>query len=328
MDNFDGKRFHNLYRSRRPRRSGDFFRWMRTRKPGHWERLTDAGPGPVPPARVEGDRLRVTVVNHATVLLQTRGLNILTDPIWSARASMASFIGPLRYRPPGIAFPDLPPIDLVLVSHNHYDHLDLPTLRRLARAHSPAILTGLGNRRPLQRAGIGNVAEMGWWDHHRMSGQLTVHATPAQHWSGRGLFDRNRTLWLSFVLETPDGPIHFAGDTALAPHFDLIRDRFGPMRLSLLPIGAFLPRWFMRGAHLSPRQAIQAHRRLCSQTSVAIHYGTFALGDDGQERAPKELIRLCRRNPALEESFWVLRFGEGREVPAMAGSEEVLSVKF
>lgn len=316
MDNFDGRRFHNLYSSGRPRRSGDLLRWLRTRKPGHWAPLTGIDAGPPPPRRVAGERLRITLINHATLLIQTCSLNILTDPIWSERASMAPFLGPRRYRPPGIAFDDLPPIDLILLSHNHYDHLDLPSLRRLARTHHPVVLTGLGNRRLLQRAGIDNIAEMDWWQRHRME-NASIVATPAQHWSGRGLFDRNRTLWLSFVLEAPEGPVYFAGDTAMAPHFDLIRARFGPMRLALLPIGAFLPRWFMRQAHLSPRQAIQAHRRLRAQTSVAIHYGTFALGDDGQYRAEQELAGLCQRDAALAESFWILPFGEGREVPTL-----------
>ncbi len=229
---------------------------------------------------MEGDDLRVTFVNHATVLLQIAGVNVLTDPIWSRRASPLPFAGPRRRRPPGIRFVDLPPIDLVLISHNHYDHLDLPTLQALARSHAPRFITTLGNAALLQREGIEPVTEMDWWQEQPLPGGLRLTCVPAQHFSARGLCDRCRTLWCGFVLHGRGGPIYFAGDTGWGSHFSEIARRFGPPRLALLPIGSHLPRWFMRPVHLSPAEAVRAHQVLGAQASMAIHFGTFPMADD------------------------------------------------
>ncbi len=208
-------------------------------------------------------------------------------------------------------FEDLPPIDYVLVSHNHYDHLDLPTLARLATGHKPRFLTGLGNGRLLAGAGIPQVAELDWWQSADAGGGRRIVSVPAQHFSGRGFRDRNATLWSGFLIESPAGSVYFAGDTALGPHFETIRERFGPPRVALLPIGAFRPRWFMSPAHLSPEEAVRAHRALGASTSIAIHYCTFALGDDGAGEPVEELHRALERsgNPAPE--FLVIPFGQG-----------------
>jgi L-ascorbate metabolism protein UlaG (beta-lactamase superfamily) len=294
---------------------GDLLRWMATRKPGPWRKWTDVPPAPSPP-RVGAGEMRVTFVNHATVLIQMDGVNVLTDPIWSKRCSPVSFAGPKRVVPPGLRFEQLPPIDVVLVSHNHYDHLDLPTLKRLATEHRPRILVPLGNRRVLDRAGVRGAEELDWWQLVEVRDGVRVAAVPAQHFSGRGMFDRDRALWAGFVTSGSAGSAYFAGDTGFGPHFEEIRDRFGPPRLALLPIGAYRPEWFMSRVHTSPTEALRAHRVLGAGTSVGIHFGTFRLADDGQDEAPERLEALLREGGAPRPRFWVHKIGEGRDVPA------------
>ena len=309
-DHFDGRRFHNL---EGPPRSGfvDFLRWKLSGKRGEWNDWTNAEPGAPPPVRVEAEKLRITFINHATVLVQTGNLNILTDPIWSERASPFTWAGPKRHRSPGLRFDDLPPIDVVLLSHNHYDHLDIETLIRLNSQHQPRFVSGLGNRALLQNRGIANVVELDWWDQTELSDEVSVSCVPAQHFSGRSLSDIDCTLWCGFVIQAPAGNIYFAGDTAVGSHFTEIKNRFGKFCLVLLPIGAYLPRWFMHPVHLSPAEAVRVHQLLQPNASVAIHFGTFALGDDGEVEPVREL------REALDQpisNFWVLEHGEGRDV--------------
>lgn len=309
---FDGHRFHNQQRSARSLRQ--LLRWLWQRKPGPWQRNMKLPPGPPPPARVAGKALRVTFVNHATVLIQTGGLNILTDPIWSQRASPLPFFGPRRYRPPGIRFEDLPGIDAVLLSHDHYDHMDIPTLRRLHQRDAPLIVAGLRQSEVLGRHGLTRVVELDWWQQHALAEDFRLYGVPARHWTGRGLRDQGRRLWLGFVIETPGGMIYFAGDTGMGPHFEQIHARFGPPRLALLPIGAWLPEWFMAPVHISPAQAVAVHQLMAAETSVGIHYGTFRLADDGQHDAPRELRRARKQAGLRPEAFRVLEFGEGRNL--------------
>ena len=250
----------------------------------------------------------MTFVNHATTLIQMDGVNVLTDPIWSERCSPVSFAGPRRVVPPGLRLDQLPPIDVVLISHNHYDHLDLPTLRRVVEEHRPRILVPVGNRTLLDRAGVRGAEELAWWQSADVrDGAVRVSAVPAQHFAGRGFFDRDRALWAGFVISGPAGSAYFAGDTGFGPHFGEIRDRFGPPRLAILPIGAYRPEWFMSRVHASPDEALRAHRILGAKTSVGIHFGTFRLADDGQdeprsgsrpaarERRPRRVFDLGRR---------------------------------
>lgn len=315
-DHYDGSRFFNPGGALVDKSFFDMLRWRFRREVGPWRDWVDAAPGPRPPARVNGGAVRVTFVNHATVLVQTGGVNILTDPIWSGRASPLSWMGPRRVRPAGIRFEDLPPIDAVVVSHNHYDHMDLQSLKRLSDRDHPRILVFLGNRALLEKADIRNVREIDWWQHEDIRG-VRIHGVPAQHWSARGTRDRYRTLWGGFVIESSGGNIYFAGDTGEGPHFDTIAERFGPLRLAMLPIGAFRPEWFMAEAHLSPSQAIHVHERLKARRGMAIHFGTFSLGDDGEEEPVRVLRETMARKSVSSDSFWVLEFGEGREVPAV-----------
>jgi L-ascorbate metabolism protein UlaG (beta-lactamase superfamily) len=305
---FDGRRFHNE-RATPHNDFRDAAKWVTRRQPGPWRAYRDEPPGPPPPQRVNGDALRVTFVNHTTVLLQTQGLNILTDPIWSERCGPVPWFGPRRVRPPGIRFEDLPPVDVVLVSHNHYDHCDIPTLKRLARIHKPSFITALGNRTFLEQKRIPVLAALNWWGSVSVSPDVNVTAVPARHFSGRGLFDRDRSLWCGFMLGTPAGSICFAADTGYGDHFSGIREKLGAPRLALLPIGAFRPEWFMSRVHMSPEQAIQAHNDLGARVTVATHFGTFRLADDGENEAAERIV------DADVKEFWVLAFGEGRAVP-------------
>ncbi|MEO8034752.1 MAG: MBL fold metallo-hydrolase, partial [Acidobacteriota bacterium] len=309
-DHYDGRMFLNFEKVEQ--RQESFLEWRMTRKPGHWPDFLDAPYGPAPPSRVDGGAVRVTFVNHATLLIQMDGVNILTDPIWSDRTSPVSFVGPRRHRPPGIRFGDLPPIDAVLVSHNHYDHLDVATLRRLRGRDQMPIITPLGNDLALERYGIEGGIALDWWSETRITNRVRVTVVPARHFSSRGLSDRNANLWGGFVISGPSGNVYFAGDTGWGRHFEEIGRRFSPIRAALLPIGSYLPRWFMHPVHIDPAQAVDAHLALRAQTSIAMHYGTFALGDDGMLDPVHDLQRALveRGNPR----FWILAEGEGREV--------------
>lgn len=205
--------------------------------------------------------------------------------MWSERASPVSWIGPRRFASPGVRFEDLPKIDFVLLSHNHYDHLDIPTLRRIAAAHTARFIVPVGVSPLLLHHGIKPEPELDWWQ-----AADSVTCVPAFHFSARGLQDRNRTLWCGYWLKTAAGPIYFAADTAFGPHFGDIRNRLGSPRLALLPIGAYKPEWFMGPVHMSPDEAVKAHRILVPQRSIAIHWGTFQLADDGRHE-PVEALR-------------------------------------
>lgn len=308
-DHFDGRRFFNAEAGEHGR--GALLKWMLHREHGYWRDWIDEPPGERPPERVGAGRMRVTFINHATTLLQADNLNILTDPIWSERCSPSAHIGPKRHRAPGIRFRDLPPIDFVLVSHNHYDHLDLPTLHALRRGRpagqGPRIVTPLGNDRFLKKHGIGNVIALDWWQSFE-----GITLVPARHFCSRGLSDRDANLWGGFVISGPSGHAYFAGDSGFGGHFAKIAERFPSIRLAMLPIGAFLPRWFMEPMHMSPDDAVRAHEVLRAQTSVPMHYGTFDLGDDGEQEPVEELRRAIAERG--KPNIVILRHGEGKEV--------------
>jgi L-ascorbate metabolism protein UlaG (beta-lactamase superfamily) len=310
-DHFDGERFHN--REEGWQDHGSFLKWQAARERGEWREHPEVCYGPRPEARVDEGRLRVTFVNHSTTLIQMDGVNILTDPVWSARVSPISFVGPKRYRAPGIRFDDLPPIDLVLVSHNHYDHMDVATLRALQKTHGMPIVSPLGNAALMRRHGIRGAIDLDWWETTRHTCGVESTVVPARHFSARALSDRNRNLWSGFVVSGSSGHVYFAGDTGWGEHFREIGERFVPIRAALLPIGSYLPRWFMHPAHIDPQQAVDAHIALGARTSVAVHFGTFALGDDGEYDPVRELHEALagKGNPP----FLVLDHGEGRDLP-------------
>jgi L-ascorbate metabolism protein UlaG (beta-lactamase superfamily) len=279
-------------------------RWKLSSRPKASPRFVADVECSIPPDRIENQELRATLVNHSTVLLQQREYNILTDPIWSERAGPVRWLGPRRRRSPGIEKAHVPRIDIVLISHNHYDHLDLPTLRWLDdRDHCSFVVpAGLGRFFESQR--LGPVHELDWGESRAFAG-VTIHCVPAAHFSARHLFDRNRTLWCGYVIESRERVIYFAGDTAFSEHFERIRESFGSPDLSLLPVGAFRPRWFMSPIHMAPHQAVQAHEILSSKMSIAIHYGTFQLGDDSIDEPREQLSKL-----GPPDSFLLLNNGQ------------------
>ncbi len=316
-DHFDGRHFHNTAPIEHGKASA-FLKWMtsRERRAGEgWTRI-DPPPGPKPEARVFGDTLRVTLVGHATLLIQMQGLNVLTDPLWEPRTSPVRFAGPKRFRPAAIRFDDLPPIDLVLVSHNHYDHLSVSTLKRIADAHdTPTIVTGLGNRQLLEKHDIGGAIELDWWASTRVN-DVTVTAVEMQHFSGRGPRDRDVTLWVGLVVEHPlAGRLLFCGDTGYGAHFARIRERIGAPRVALVPIGAYQPRALMKPVHVDPTEAVQAHLDLGAQTSVGMHYGTFRLTDEPMDEPPAKLVEARAAAGLAEDAFRILPHGVSADLP-------------
>lgn len=312
-DHFDGEVFFN--EPRREHEFADFLKWRMDRDDAPWPDWVEIEPGPPPPERVDEGDLRVTFVNHATCLVQMDGINVLTDPVWAGNVGPVSWLGPERHHAPGLAFEDLPPIDVVLISHNHYDALEVDTLRRLAEEHRPRIFVGLGITQYLDDEEITGGEDLDWWDEREVVPGVRVTAVPARHFSGRGTCDRNKTLWCAYVVEGPSGRVYFAGDTGWGDHFAETRERLGPMRLALLPIGSYRPRWFMSPVHIDPAQAVNAHQVLEAGTSLGIHYRTFALGDDGPDEPEQELLGELDAAEVPHDRFWALEPGESRDVP-------------
>jgi N-acyl-phosphatidylethanolamine-hydrolysing phospholipase D len=267
--------------------------------------------------------IQITWIGQACFLIQTGSMNILTDPVFSDRASPFSFVGPKRVAPPGVPLCDLPPIQAVVISHNHFDHLDLPTVRKLGNAPRYFVPPGLGAW--FAEEGITNVVELDWWVEARM-GPFTIIAVPAQHFSARTLFDRDRTLWAGWVIKAKAGTIFFAGCSGYAPEFREIGRKFGPIRISLLPIGGYRPRWFMRTMHMDPPEAVKAHQDLGSNVSIAMHWGTFRLTDEPLAEPPLYLKGALKEAGVSEDRFIVMKIGETRVFTGSVKSE-VRSVK-
>jgi len=271
-------------------------------------------------------RPAVTWIGHATVLAQLGGLTLLTDPIFSQRASPVGFVGPQRHQPPGVALDELPHIDVVLASHNHYDHLDEASILSLVKqpGGAPLFIVPLGLKAWLAERGVHNAVELDWWDQHRV-GEVNVVLVPAQHWSGRGLNDRMKTLWGGFTAFARDCHLFYAGDTGYSRDFEDIRNRFAELQtaeagggfdIALLPIGAYEPRWFMADQHVNVHEAVKVHRDLRAKRSLGVHWGTFELTDEALDEPPKALTTIRSEQGMSEEEFFVLAIGETRMIPA------------
>lgn len=301
--------------------TGSFLRWQ-------WERWRDGLPKPpasldaLQPVNADLDWLKqnrsvpsATWIGHATVLLQVGGLNILTDPVFSERASPLSWLGPKRKTPPAMKAADLPRIDVVIVSHNHYDHLDLPSLQALNAQPGgpPLFLMPLGVGDWLRRHGIDNVAQLDWWQSRQLAG-ATLHFLPVQHWSARGLFDRFETLWGGWVIESDGGDrmlkLFFTGDTGYSKDFADIRRRFGRFDVALIPVGAYEPRWFMRHQHVDPAEAVQIHLDLEARRSLGIHWGAFELTDEPLDEPPRALLQALQARGVDTRDFVTTAPGE------------------
>lgn len=309
-DHFDGLRF---FRPGKVTDRGilDLLRWQVGGGRQPWPAQDPSPFRDKPPARVAG--LRATLVGHATMLIQVAGRNILTDPVWSERASPFRFAGPRRANPPGIAFDDLPPIDAVLVTHNHYDHLDVVTLARLWERHRPRIVAPLGND-AIIRAHDDDVAVevLDWGQSLDLGSGLTAHLEPANHWSARGINDRRMALWGAYMLTAPGGPIYLAGDTAYGDGdvFRAAQARFGAPRLAALPIGAYEPRWFMEAQHMNPADAVRAFADLGATQALGIHWGTFQLTNEAIRKPEEDLADALAAAGVAPARFRALRPGE------------------
>lgn len=319
-DNYDGKRFFNRLSVRHTAfdlmKVGFGFAFQ---APSWPEIIKSAKTQPsllLAPSSQE-EQFAITFINHSSLLIQAYGVNILTDPIFSERASPFTFAGPKRVRPPGVELKSLPKIDVVLISHNHYDHLDLATLKQLVAhnqslgGHEPVILSGLGNSLLYDQENLSSYRDMDW-DQSFHVRDLAFTFTEARHRSGRGLFDQMGTLWGSFVIKSPKGSIYFAGDTGYSDHFKDTGESYGPFRMALLPIGAYEPRWFMKDVHLNPKDAAIVHKDIKSQESIGIHFGTFQLTYEAIDQPLKELDQALASLRIPKSDFYTLNFGETR----------------
>jgi L-ascorbate metabolism protein UlaG (beta-lactamase superfamily) len=312
-DHFDGTRFFDPHGAA-PKGFGAILRWQfGQRQRNRWPDRVPSPYSDIPPRRVSGGRARFSFVGHASWLIQTAGLNILIDPVWSERASPVAFAGPKRVNDPGIPFDRLPPIDVVLVSHGHYDHLDLATLAKLAAKFAPRVVTPLGNDVTMRAGNAAIRAEAYDW-HQRVAigGGVAVHLVPTRHWSARGVFDRNKALWASFVIETPAGAIYAVGDSGYGDggHFRRVREVHGAPRVALLPIGAYEPRWFMRDQHMNPEDAVKALADCGAAMALAHHHGTFQLTDEAIDAPVNDLATALDAAGVARDRFVALKPGQ------------------
>lgn len=317
-DHFNGTRFYNPG-GIPPGTLRDVIKWKwGGEKPAVWpKRVPSPFAGNKPVERIEGSGLRVTMIGHASLLIQTAGLNILTDPVFSERTSPVTFLGPKRRNPPGVALADLPPIDLILVTHNHYDHLDMASLRVLQARFRAPIITPLGNDTIIRRAVPGaDITVTDWGDLTAFRDGVTIHTEPCHHWSARGSRDRRMALWAAFVIETPHGNIYHIGDTGFHDgiNYRAAAEKHGGFRLGILPIGAYEPRWFMQGQHQNPEEAVEGMRLANIAQAVGHHWGTFQLTNEAVEE-PVTALEAALGAAGIEiERFRALRPGEAVDI--------------
>ncbi len=291
-DHFNGKRFFNPGEASE-RGLRDLIKWKMSGRPEPWPDHVEVVQGRVPEAP-RADGITATWVGQSTFVLRSRSATILTDPIFSDRASPLPWMGPRRAAAPGVAFADVPRVDLVLLSHDHYDHCDLPTLRMLAVRDDPRVVAPLGHRRLLAGAGLSRAVELDWWESRVLAPDLEVTLVPARHWSRRTPFRTNSRLWGGFMVRTGGRLAYFAGDSGYDDRlFAEIGRRCGAPDLAMLPIGAYEPRWFMSAAHMNPAEAVRVHRDVGARRSVAMHWGTFPLTDEGREEPVRALGEAC-----------------------------------
>jgi L-ascorbate metabolism protein UlaG (beta-lactamase superfamily) len=321
-DHYDGTHFFNPEPtirtapagSKRPSTLRFILRRLR-RDPTDWEKWPEHVENksyPAPAGEVPAGSADVTFIGHSCFLIRLPGLTVLTDPVFSKRTSPISFAGPKRVRAPGIALKALPKIDLVLLSHNHYDHLDVASLRKLRRRFpGMRIVTGLGNASFLARKNLPGAVELDWWETHGL-GETRITATPARHFAARTLWDRNETLWAGFVLEHRGVKIYFAGDTGYTKFFGEIGRRLGTPDISLLPIGAYEPRWMMSPVHMNPAEAVRAFVDLGGGQAIGMHFGTVQLTGEGFDQPLTDLAAAKREAGVAEDEFITLDVGETR----------------
>ncbi len=318
-DHFDGTVFFNP-EGETPLGLRELMRWQFGGGRARWPKRAESPFSPAQPdERVGGDDLRVTMIGHASLLIQVAGLNILTDPVWSQRASPFSFAGPRRVAEPGVRFDDLPPIDIVIVTHNHYDHLDLATLSRLQDRHAPRIVTPLGNDTIIRRAVPGaRFSTMDWGDRLSLDGGIAIDCEPCHHWSARGTRDRRMALWAAFVVATPAGKIYHVGDTGFhgGANYRAAKEKHGGFRLANLPVGAYEPRWFMKAQHQNPEEAVEGMLLCGADFAIGHHWGTFQLTDEAIGDPLAALRAALDRRGMAPWRFRPMHSGEVFDVPA------------
>jgi L-ascorbate metabolism protein UlaG (beta-lactamase superfamily) len=317
-DHFDGTRFFDPD-GVPPKSLAEVLRWQvgTDRKRAVWPDWVPNAHSDTPPPRVSGEKVRLSFVGHVSWLIQAADLNILVDPVWSMRASPVAFAGPKRHHDPGIPFDALPKIDIVLVSHGHYDHLDIATLSKLAANHSPRVITPLGNDVTMRDSDAAIKAEaFDWQDRVELGNGLAVTLVPTRHWSARGVFDRNKALWASFVLETPAGKLYIVCDSGYGEgtHFRRVAEQHGPLRLAILPIGAYEPRWFMKDQHMNPEDAVKALADCGAEAALAHHHGTFQLTDEAIDAPVVALGEALKEANIPPERFAALKPGQVVEI--------------
>ncbi len=311
-DHFNGKTFFNPGEAS-DRGLLDLLKWKRTSRATPWPERVEVTQRPLPPAPAEG--VTATWIGQSTFLLRSANAAILTDPVFSERAGPTSWLGPRRVAPPGIALESVPKVDLVLLSHDHYDHCDFPSLRRLAERDDPLVLAPLGHRSLLAGAGLGRIVELDWWQSHACAPGLEATLVPARHWSRRRPFGTNRRLWGGFMLRAGGRLVYFVGDSGYQEGlFAEIALRCGAPDLALIPIGAYEPRWFMKDAHMNPAEAVRVHTETGTRRSLAMHWGTFQLTDEGREE-PVLALEKARNGAGLGPgAFEVLPIGASASV--------------
>ena len=311
-DHFDGKRFFNPTLPNGIAHSWRSTLKMARERRSQWPAWVENQGVPRLNEMLETDDVAITFVNHATFLIQTGGTTILTDPVWSERASPFRRIGPRRVRKPGVAFANLPKIDIILLSHNHYDHLDIATLIQLRESFAPTVLAAAGDARLLGPLGFKDLRELDWWEVIQINDALKVTFVPAQHFSARGLFDRQKSLWGGYMIASRGRGVYFAGDTGYSTHFSEINARLGAPDIAMLGIGAYEPRWFMKPIHMNPAEAVRAHRDLGSRQSIGMHFGTFQLTAEPIDQPQADLKRALFDSGIPESEFVTLHEGETR----------------
>ena len=313
--NHDGRRFQNSD----PGQGfafADFLKWRWQRRAIRHERI--AVPMARPANGLTADPLvpTITWLGHASLLVQYDGINVLTDPHLGKRASPVWFAGPRRVTPPGLTVDELPRIDAIVMSHNHYDHLDSWTIRQIRRRHldrRPTIFVPSGLGHWFRRRGFNDVRELHWWESCEWR-DWTIHAVPAQHFSGRGPGDHNRSLWAGWVLERGEFRFYFAGDTGWSQDFVEIGERLAPMSIAAIPIAAYEPRWIMKPVHINPEEAVKIHQAVSARQSLAVHWGTFLLTDEAADEPPKRLAAALDAAGVPRDQFWLMQHGETRQL--------------
>jgi L-ascorbate metabolism protein UlaG (beta-lactamase superfamily) len=312
-DHFNGTEFYSPYNKSEVKGIKFLLKWILHREKGVWNKVSNLESVLKRNYINSLGDLDIVFINHSTFIIRIDGITIITDPVFDKCVGLFGIYGPKRMQPTGLKINELMKVDLVLISHNHYDHLDIISLKKIFRIYSPKILTPLGVGNYLKMNNINNYYDLDWWDETEVNSEISIVCVPANHFSGRGLTDRNKTLWCGYIIKSKYGLVYFVGDTGYDEKlFKEIGKKFGDISLSLIPIGAFKPEWFMSPVHVSPEQAIKIHFDVKSIKSIAMHWGTFQLADDGMYE-PKTLLDSLTDEMGIE-NFIALKNGESIKI--------------